>query len=261
MSEKINLQTLIQSELSLLSNNSYTHSIIDIDLVEQECKEFKSFINKNYNSILTEQFQINELTGWLKDRMAFIKGIAESLKLKIADLIKLFTNSKVYKFFAHIGWNLTKLFDLIKTGFKYYRLLLDKIAEFMSKNKVAKWTEEKLKQLDQFLSENPMLRKIAGVGVAALLVYIWFNMAFTGDVSYDFDMSTVLGALAGKFTLHTLFAGKEGTKLLLLLTTGLLGLSFPWPGPSSIKFISSMIIALAKAVKNKIQGAKIQKHD
>lgn len=222
---------------------------------------FRNYVTKNEKLILSESIQLNELTGWLKERMNFISELASKLKVKLADLIKLFTNSKVYKFFSTIKWSFDKLFELAKTGMKYYRLLLDAISEFMSKNKIVKWTEAKLKLLDEFLSNNPKLKHIAGIGVAALLIYIWMNMSFTGDIEYDFDMSTIILALAGKFTLHTLFGGKEGIKLLMLFITGTIGLSFPWPGPQSIQFISGLVFALSNSIKSKIKGLKPIVHE
>jgi hypothetical protein len=128
-------------------------------------------------------------------------------------------------------------------------MVIDAISEYLSKTKVGRWTEEKLKDLDAWLSNHPKLKKIAGIAVAALLIYIWFNMAFTGDFSYDFDMRDILLALSGTLTLSSIFAGKNGTKLLLLFATGVIGLSFPWPGPSHIQFIGSVLVSLAVIIK------------
>jgi len=218
---------------------------------------FKKYIYKNYNLfLLTEEIQLNELSGWLKDIMTFITDLANMLKVKISELVKLFMNSKVYQFFNKIKWNINYVFELVKKGYKAYKQLLDTIAEFISKTKVVKWTEEKLKQLDTFLIKHPTIKHISGIVVAGLLLYIWFKMSFTGDFDSDFDINSLLLALAGKFSLSQLFSGKEGVKLLLLFATGILGVSFPWPGHSSIKFVGALIYSLTKSIHKKIKGVK-----
>jgi len=118
--------------------------------------------------------------------------------------------------------------------------------------------DDKLKDLDNFLKNHPKIKRIAGIGVAALLIYIWFNMTFTGDFEYDFNLVDVLAALGGKFSLSQIFAGKDGMKLLLLFATGVIGLSFPWPGPTSIKFLTAVVQSVAKWAKTKL--TKESKH-
>lgn len=100
--------------------------------------------------------------------------------------------------------------------------------------------------MDEFLKTHPKTKRITGVAVAAIIAYIWFNMTFTGNWEYDFDMSDLVAALAGQFSLSSVFAGKDGIKLLMLFSTGLAGLSFPWPGPNAIKFICSVLYAAAQ---------------
>ena len=226
--------------------------MLDEDLIiEQEYIQFRNYIlATNY---LTESTELYEFVGKLKDKINFIKNLASHIKTKFKDLLKLFMNSKVFKFFSLIGWSMDKLFGLVKKGFRLYKDLLKVIADYVSKTKVGKWTEEKLKQLDTFLQKHPKTKRIAGVGVASLLVYIWFNMTFTGDFAYDFDMTDMLAALAGKFSLAKLFAGSDGVKLLLLFATGAIGLTFPWPGAATKQFIGAVVGSLGRAVKKRIK--------
>jgi hypothetical protein len=75
-------------------------------------------------------------------------------------------------------------------------------------------------------------------------------MSFTGDFNYDFNFSDILAAVNGKYSLTALFAGTEGTRMLLLFATGIIGLSFPWPGPTHVKFVAALINGLRKLLKN-----------
>lgn len=230
------------------------HDITEDLLFEYGYLEYVIYVEKT--KYLTESTELYEISSGLKQKLAFIKNIASTIKARFTDLLKLFQKKKVFKFFSKIKWSLDYLFGLAKKGLKIYRTILNAISEFVAKSKVGKWTEDKLKELDSFLEKHPKIKRIAGIGVAALLIYIWLNMTFTGDFGYDFDMSDMIAALAGKFSLSQLFAGPAGIKLLLLFATGAIGLSFPWPGAQSKQFVGAVVGTLAKKFKQKIKKSK-----
>lgn len=225
-------------------------------LIELQYEEYVSFVVE-YR--LDEGIStLNEIgiPSRLKKIWEFIKGLAERISIKIVDLVKLFLNKVVFKFFAKIKFSFKYLFDLVKKGFKYYKTVIQAIGDYLAKTRVGKWTEEKLKDLDMFLANHPKTKRIAGVAVAALLIYIWLNMTFTGNADYDFDMSDMISAFAGNFTLSTLFAGASGMALLTLFATGAIGLSFPWPGPQHVQFIGGVIYGSAKLVGKSLRKNK-----
>ena len=106
----------------------------------------------------------------------------------------------VFKFFAKIKFSMSYLFKLVKKGFKAYKEIIKAIGEYVASTKVGKWTEEKLKQLDDFLAKHPRTKKIAGLAVAGILVYIWLNMTFTGNADYDFDMGDMI--MGSRWRIH-----------------------------------------------------------
>lgn len=217
------------------------------NLYISEYNNFIAYCNRTNN--LLESTEV--LSESLKDITNFIKNVAEVIGTNIKDLTTWFMNTKVYKFFSKIGWSLSKLFDLVKKGYGYYKQLLDAITQFIANNPITKWGTEKLKQLDAWLQKNPTIKKFSGVAVGALLIYIWFKMGFSGDFEYDFDMSFILNAIMGSFSLAQIFGGAAGIKLLLLIVTGAFGLGFPWPGPAAIQFVISMIRSISHAIKKK----------
>ena len=228
-------------------NKHLSDIVIDIQYTE-----FVNFVNE-YN--LTENTNlINEIIipGKLKKIWGFIKELKNKLSVKLKDLLSLFKDKLVFKFFAKIKFSMSYLFKLVKKGFKAYKEVIKAIGEYIASTKIGKWTEEKLRDLDEFLAKHPKTKRIAGVAVAGILVYIWLNMTFTGNADYDFDMGDMLLALGGGFTLSKLFAGPEGMALLTLFATGMLGLSFPWPGPQHIQFISAVVYGSAKLVGKKL---------
>jgi hypothetical protein len=218
---------------------------------EREFQLYLEVIRFQENDQQLNEF-VSAVSGALRKYYDFIKEIAETTKLgikKIADFLK---DRFVFRFFKAIRFSLTRLFDLAKSGLKHYRYLQEAIATYVAQSRVGKWTEEKVKELDLFLQRHPKAKRIAGVAVAALLIYIWLNMSFTGDLDYDFDQSSIFAALAGSYSLTELFTGANGMKLLTLFATGkLLGVGFPWPGPQSALFVGSMLYGLAKFAKNK----------
>jgi len=232
---------------------------ITTEEVEQEYTEFWEYVEKFDflgEAFLLDEGIISRITGHIKKKLTFIKDLAMQTGFKAIELLKMFKDSRVFKFFSLIGWSFEKLFQLLKRGFRLGHDLADAISEYLAKTKVGKWTEEELKKLDIFLKSHPKTRKVGGVAVAALLVYIWFNMTFTGDAGYDFDMSSMLGALQGNYALASIFAGKDGFKLLGLFITGLAGLTFPWPGSGSVKFISAIIQTIVRKIKSKVSLVK-----
>lgn len=227
----------------------------------------KSFIDYNSCSIqeehdyyealsLLETSELNEnilsgLTSGVRAKLDFIKTLASAAGANLQDTLTLFKDSKVFKFFSALRFNLANLWKSIKAGFAAYAQIQRAIAEYISKTKIGRWTEEALRDLDSWLQQHPRLKRIGGFAVAGMLLYIWLNMSFTGDFQYDFDSSDILAALSGNFALSTLFAGTEGTRMLLLFVTGMIGLSFPWPGPTSAKLAVSLLNGLKKLIHSR----------
>lgn len=234
------------------SNNEFlTENLSETQTVTLQ-SEYDSFCDVlRETNYLTESVHVSE---GMKDKIAFVRKLADTLTVGIKKLSKLFMNKVVFQFFSVIGWSLKKLYEIIKKGFKLYEDLQHAIADYIADSKVGEWTEEELRKLHVFLERNhPFFKRAAGVAVAGMLIFIWLNMTFTGNPLYDFDLSDMVAALTGNFTLVEIFGGPEGTRLLMLFATGtLLGLSFPWPGPQNIQFVSAIIFGVARYVGVKI---------
>lgn len=225
-------------------------------LYEVQYKDFCKFVREHKldkgNYIIAEFV----IPSKLKKIWSFISELKNILKAKLSDLVRLFMDKVVFKFFAKIKFSMKYLFNLVKKGFKAYKDIIKAIGQYVASTKVGRWTEKKLKALDAFLAKHPKTKRIAGLAVAGLLIYIWLNMTFTGNADYDFDMGDMLLALGGGFTLATLFAGPDGMALLMLFATGVIGLSFPWPGPQHFQFIGAVVYGSAKLVGKKIRKDK-----
>lgn len=200
---------------------------------------------------LTESFS-SLIPNNLKRYYDFIKEFAALAKVKMKSLIQLLKHKGVFQFFSKIAFSFKRLFTIVKNGYKAYRSLQRVIAEYVATTKVVTWTAERLKELDAFLDKHPVIKRLGGIAVGAILIYIWLNMSFSGDFEGDFDQSTLLAALVGNYSISEIFAGPEGIKMLILFATGAF-LSFPWPGPQSAQFAISIVYGLAKIYRQRIE--------
>lgn len=227
------------SEYCLKEQQEYDDYTKAVSLLEQE------YLGKLDEGIL------KTLSSSVKEKLDFVKELANVSKMKLDDLLVLFKNSKAFSFFKAIKFNLKKFWELLKAGFQAYDVLHNKISEYVAANKIVQWTTEELRKLQIWLETQPTIKKLFGIGLAGLLLYLWFNVGFTGKIEYDFDFSSVLEALKGNFNLEDLFGGANGIKLLLIVVTGAVGLGFPFPTPTNVNFIIALVYTLGKQLNIK----------
>jgi len=180
----------------------------------------------------------------------FFQDIAEKSGKRLSDLITLFKDSRVVKLFRAIGFQVKNLHKILRRGYKALKDLKIALMDYAESTELTAWTKrqinsERISEIDKWLKKHPKTKRITGLVVGAILAYIWFNMTFTGNPLFDFDMGDMLSAMAGKFSLIDIFSGAKGASLLILFMTGLTGLSFPWPGPNSVKFVVAVLGTIA----------------
>lgn len=232
----------------LLEKQDYSDYLKAISLFEQ----YK-------NNTLNEGI-LDTLTSSIKDKYEFIKTIASNSNQKLEDIISLFKNSKVYNFFKKIGWSIKEFFQMIQNGYKAYVNFHKVIHQWLLDNKYTssfmKWTDEKIKELHDFLEQNPMIKKMSGPIISGFLLYMWFESANLGEIG-DFDTSDIFKALTGHYNLYNLLGNGALLKVLITLILGVSAkLSFPYPTPNDTKFIIGTLIALTKTfnIHTKIIG-------
>jgi len=166
----------------------------------------------------------------------FIQKLAEDFSVGIMQIIQAFKQKSIFEFFRAIKFNVSliiksflELGKLIKNG-------LMKIFEELAKTQVIQRIREGVLQIDEFLDKYPLLKKLGGLAIAGLLIYMWLNMTFIGEPDYDFNFSDILLALTGKFVLADLFLGPAGLMLIALFVTGPY-ISIPWLGSSAYNFM------------------------
>jgi len=223
-------------------------------------KSFSTFVNENDyklfiqsvdeyldNPVLVESMIDEGLMDFFKEKLDFIKELASKFAMKLDDLLIVFKNKIIFGFFSKIGWSIKKLVDIVHLGYKQNVKFQNIIIKYAKEHSITKWTDEKIKSLDEFLKKHPYIKSITGLAVAGFLIYQWiYLISFTGDIDFDFDQIAIFRALTGTYTLADIFAEESGLKLLAFITLGSLKISFPWPGSSWVLFAFSIVYTIAK---------------
>lgn len=230
----------------------------------------RSILVEYYGSLARRSRTASEADGCRQARdtvsgpgfLRFVYDLARQSMLSLKDLIVLFKDARVVKFFSKIKWDMGVLFGLLKNGYRDFKGIIEAFRDYVNESGIGKWTAKQLdsktmREIDEWLKNHPKTRRLTGIAMAGVLVYMWFNMSFMGDPMFDFDLSDVLASLSGSFNLSNMFSGVNGAKLLVLFLTGsLVGITFPWPGPASAKFIVSIVFTLARKLGKKMSRAK-----
>ncbi len=198
--------------------------------------------------------------GVFKNIAQYVKKMSSKLGVSIIDLINALKQKDVFNFLKTLGFNFAKMLDYIKQAYTALKGGINQIFITLSSSGVIQQLRSGAMKVDDLLIKYPLLKKLTGPVLAGLLLYMWINSSFTGDVGDDFDLSTILAALSGNFTINDLFLSPAGLKFLTLYSTSSLA-SFPYMVAS---FPMGLIVALVltgyKKLKNnpeivkKIQG-------
>jgi hypothetical protein len=178
----------------------------------------------------------------------FFIDLARTIKTSLSDIVQLFKDRNVVRFFDKVGWSFKGIWEALKGGFRVYVTVHEVIGEYLAKTKAGRLTREQLIKLDEYLQEHPRTKRLGGVAIGLMLLYLWSTMADTGDPDFDWDISEIVGGLTGKYTMAKIFSGPDGMRLLAAIAVGAAGLSFPWPSANAVGFIMGMVRLLAKKV-------------
>lgn len=180
-----------------------------------------------------------------------LNKIAKEFRINYLDIVKSFQSRDVYSLLKAFKFNI----KLILRGFneltRFFRSGLLAIFKDIYRTKTIQKLRSGTLKVDEFLNRYPLLKKIGGIAIAALLLYIWLNMTFIGDLDYDFNFSDITGALKGTFSIADLFVSPSGLMLVTLFGSGVaFGLSMPWLGKTAY----NLILAIFYTMYDKVKG-------
>lgn len=182
-----------------------------------------------------------------------IKGIAAELALELGvntiDILVAFRDRDLFNLIKSVKFNLTALFRAVKgfTGLVTQGLLVA-FKEIHDSGLGLKLKQGTIK-IDEILSKYPILKKLAGPLMGGMLLYIWLNMTFIGDPDFDLDVSLVIKAFTGNFSIEQLFGSPHGFMMLGLFGSGFMGISVPWLGSN----LANLVLALCYTAFKKLR--------
>lgn len=182
------------------------------------------------------------LMKWIEEAKDLFKQIADEIGASVMDLIAMFRHKDIFMLMKGVGFSLAKI---MKALAKLPSLITKGLLAVMH-TIIASGILDKLKSgamtVDALLNKYPILKMLVGPALAGLLLYMWLNMSFIGDFSYDFDMGTIIDAFKGAFTLHDLFLTPEGLAMLALFAVGsFTGLSVAWLGENTLNLLIALL--------------------
>jgi hypothetical protein len=132
-------------------------------LEESDYNEYVQALQKSI-LILESGNELNEglldtLSDKLKNGITFIKNLAKAIGANLIDMLKIFQDKIVFNFFSKISWNISNLIDIVKKGYNLWKQLHNIIAKYILDQKIGKWSNERLSELDKFLENHPLIKK------------------------------------------------------------------------------------------------------
>ena len=182
----------------------------------------------------------SRLSEGIKDIWEFIKEIGVQAKARVKDIVNLFKNKSVFKFFSLSNFNLETLKKNLKLAYQAYVKIAHalpnlavKLVELGLKTDDPKIlaTREKraaaLRAVNEWIKEHKTILRISGIVFAGILVLIWLQVGLTGDLQYDVDFSEFFLAIQGKLTFVDFITNHEqGLKWIVLAVFNTVGLNF-----------------------------------
>lgn len=220
---------------------SYESYCSDVDLVA-EAVFAPSFSTITEELIITESFnsirkEILELFKLIRDHF-YKAGV--NLKISASEISRAFKSKSIYESLKYFGFSIRSLFSAIEDITSIPSDILIKAFEDLRSLTFIQSLDQRAEEFDRILENHSVIKLMTGPFVAALLVLIWLNMTFTGNIKHDMDISKWFKAITGNFYLKELFTSAEGMSMITFLFTGLItggALSFVWLGSSILNLI------------------------
>ena len=178
---------------------------------------YKKYI---YECVRTKDFTLfkeSALDEGIKEVWNFVKELATSAALKVADLVRALKNKGIFTFFAGLGFNPKKVAEAFKGVYDFVKKITHfvpgSIAKLLQKGYDTIPPEQRKILIDGINAVDKWVRskgKFGNVLFACFLVWIWLQAGFTGDIAYDFDIAEPLDAMRGRLTVSKFFLGDNG---------------------------------------------------
>lgn len=219
------------SVLDQLTYENYV-ALLESDNYELICEGISDYVQK-FTGIIQVVF------SELKD---YILELATNINIGYQELVKAFKDRSIFGLLKAVRFNLKLILTSIQRATGLIRRGILGVFQEIHDTGLFQEIKKGVVKLDDIIDRYPILKHVTGVIIAGLLIYIWLNMSFIGDASYDLDLSVVAGALVGKFSIAELFFTPSGMSMLALLALGVTtGIGAAWLGKSIYNLLLALI--------------------
>jgi hypothetical protein len=202
---------------------------------------------------------VGPLQKWMATAKETLEQIATTAGIAFKELLVLFKNRDMFALLKGVGFNLKKLLIALAKVTTLIPLGLLNVMEEVAKSELLQKIKVGAAKVDDLLNKHPLLKRLAGIALAGLLFYMWLNMSFIGDFSFDMDLGMVIDAFRGKFTIEDLFLTPGGLTMLTLFSIGAFtGLSFPWVGSSVVNLLIALCFTTARRLNKTALAQKLK---
>lgn len=181
-----------------------------------------------------------------KMKNTFMKNLKET-GIGIKELFTAMIQRDFYSLLVALKFNLAQIMKAIGAGQKLVANGILAVLNKVVKSDLFFMLEKKLIKIDAIIAKYPILKKLTGVALAGLLIFMWLRMTFIGDFSFDFDLSIAFDALSGQYTIKDLLGTPSGLQFLSLFFLGqFAGISFDWVLATPILVVIMLVYTSSK---------------
>lgn len=183
--------------------------------------------------------------NFLGDVKEFVADVAKHTKLGIQEIALALSHKDIYALFKAIKFNLVKLTKAIAEASRLLKATFITVFETILKSGILDDIKSGAATVDDLLNRYPSFKKLAGPALAGLLFMAWLNCSFTGHPDIDLDMSDIVNAFHGTYSIEAVFLSPTGLATLALLcanfaTGGSLSMT-NWLGSNAYNVILALV--------------------
>lgn len=187
------------------------------------------------------------LTKFVASIKEDLMELAKDIGCGLLDLVKALANRDAFALLRSIKFNLAALIKGLRSVLALLPRGLNALFHELRESGLLDKLKDGSLAVDIFLNNYPILKKLAGPALAALLFWMWTQASFIGDPWTDFDLSTVGAALTGHYSVHDLFTTEAGLTGLTLFIAGVTtGIGVAWLGETTYNAILALAFSAAR---------------
>ena len=200
---------------------------------------------------IVDESMMSVIPGVFSELKSTISQISKEFKLEIADIIEALKDRNIYRLLISVGPRmvmkaLIAFSDLISNTLK-------RAFKEIHDSPLFKGVQKNTQHITAILDKHPILRKVSGIALAGFLIYLWLNTSFIGSFDFDFDVSDIVEAAKGQYTVEDFLGSPDLVEYMFLFTTGaIIGLSVDWLEKGIYNVILAIVYTFFKRNKDSI---------